>query len=161
MQPPLPTQPQLVKCLQRSPAHTGRETYARRILFKHHSASASTPFEGQPATEAQPMAPAFPPESDEPEEELDQDEIEALLADDEDDPSLDDEFPLGDGVADISTEVYCPYCGEPVEIALDPGSGSHQSYVEDCQVCCQPWRVSVSYHEDGHASVHVTAEDEL
>ncbi len=88
------------------------------------------------------------------------DELAALLADDEDDPDLEDEFPMGDGVADVSTEVYCPYCGEPVEIALDPGSGSHQQYVEDCQVCCQPWRVSVFYDEDGHADVQVTPEDE-
>ena len=87
-------------------------------------------------------------------------ELEALLAEDEDDPDLEDEFPMGDGVADVSTEVYCPYCGEPNEIALDPGSGSHQQYVEDCQVCCQPWRVSVYYDEDGHADVQVTPEDE-
>ena len=87
-------------------------------------------------------------------------ELAALLAEDEDDPDLEDEFPTGDGVVDVSTEVYCPYCGEPVEIALDPGSGSHQQYVEDCQVCCQPWRVLVYYDEDGHASVQVTPEDE-
>ncbi|MDQ6613142.1 MAG: CPXCG motif-containing cysteine-rich protein [Gemmatimonadota bacterium] len=67
---------------------------------------------------------------------------------------------MGDGVADVSTEVHCPYCGEAVEIALDPGSGTHQNYVEDCQVCCQPWRVSVYYGEDGHADVSVSAEDE-
>lgn len=87
-------------------------------------------------------------------------ELAALLAEDEDDPDLEDEFPMGDGVADVSTEVFCPYCGEPVEIALDPGSGSQQHYVEDCQVCCQPWRVSVYYDEDGHADVQVTPEDE-
>ena len=87
-------------------------------------------------------------------------ELAALLAEDEDDPGLEDEFPMGDGVADVTAEVYCPYCGEPVEIALDPGSGSQQHYVEDCQVCCQPWRVSVYYDEDGHADVQVTPEDE-
>lgn len=89
-----------------------------------------------------------------------EDELAALLAEDEDDPDLEDEFPMGDGVADVSAEVYCPYCGEPVEIALDPGSGTHQQYVEDCQVCCQPWRVTVLYDEDGHADVQVTPEDE-
>ena len=78
----------------------------------------------------------------------------------DDDLDLDDDFPMGDGVADVSTEVHCPYCGEQVEIALDPGSGNHQNYVEDCQVCCQPWRVSVYYSEDGHAEVNVSAEDE-
>lgn len=87
-------------------------------------------------------------------------ELAALLAEDEDDPDLEDEFPMGDGVADVTAQVYCPYCGEPVEIGLDPGSGTQQHYVEDCQVCCQPWRVSVYYDEDGHADVQVTPEDE-
>jgi len=68
---------------------------------------------------------------------------------------LDDEFPLGDGVADTEGEVTCPYCGENVVIALDPGSGSDQSYVEDCQVCCRPWLVHVSYGAEGEAVVSV------
>jgi hypothetical protein len=77
-----------------------------------------------------------------------------------DDEPLDDEFPLGDGTADTETTVACPYCGESVEITLDPGGGPAQEYVEDCEVCCQPWRVNVSYYEDGHAEVSVTALDE-
>ncbi|MFN2636378.1 MAG: CPXCG motif-containing cysteine-rich protein, partial [Gemmatimonadaceae bacterium] len=55
--------------------------------------------------------------------------------------------------------VYCPYCNETVAISLDPGSGSVQEYVEDCEVCCQPWTVSVQYRENGTAQVHVTALD--
>lgn len=106
------------------------------------------------------MPAAFNAPPDEPEGELDESELEALLAEDEDDPSLDEEFPLGDGVADLSADVQCPYCGEPVEITLDPGSGTDQSYVEDCQVCCQPWRVAVHYDAEGHADVQVLAEDE-
>lgn len=73
---------------------------------------------------------------------------------------LDDEFPLGDGVADGEATVSCPYCGEEVEITLDPGSGDHQQYIEDCAVCCRPWQVSVSYQEDGTADVHVDASDD-
>ena len=76
-----------------------------------------------------------------------------------DDTHLDEEFPLGDGTAETETTVLCPYCGEAVEIALDPGSGSVQEYVEDCAVCCQPWAVSVSYHEDGSADVAVRPLD--
>ncbi|MDQ3222213.1 MAG: CPXCG motif-containing cysteine-rich protein [Gemmatimonadota bacterium] len=45
------------------------------------------------------------------------------------------------------------------EIALDPGSGSQQEYVEDCQVCCRPWRVAVHYQADGTAQVSVDVED--
>jgi len=34
-------------------------------------------------------------------------------------------------------EVQCPYCGEPFTTALDWSAGP-ASYIEDCQVCCQP-----------------------
>ena len=73
---------------------------------------------------------------------------------------LDEEFPLGDGVADLDAEVRCPSCGERCTIALDPGSGARQEYVEDCQVCCRPWRVVVEYDRDGHAEVWVEAGEE-
>jgi hypothetical protein len=73
---------------------------------------------------------------------------------------LDEAFPLGDGVADVQGEVSCPYCGETVEVALDPGSGTHQQYVEDCAVCCRPWLVTVVYHEDGSAEVFADANDD-
>lgn len=70
-----------------------------------------------------------------------------------------DEFPEGDGTADTDSEVQCPYCGELVEIVLDPGNGMVQEYVEDCQVCCRPWRVLVNYQEDGRAIVSLEGED--
>jgi hypothetical protein len=65
-----------------------------------------------------------------------------------------------DVLADDEATVWCPYCGEPNEIALDLGSGAHQSYVEDCQVCCQPWQVTVRFARDGAATVTVRAIDE-
>ena len=80
--------------------------------------------------------------------------------DDEGEDALDEEFPLGDGTADTEATVTCPYCAESVEIGLDPGGGPSQEYVEDCQVCCQPWRVFVTYGEDGQADVSVAALDE-
>ena len=73
---------------------------------------------------------------------------------------LDRDFPLGDGTADMSGTVSCPYCGEENTIALDPGSGEAQEYVEDCQVCCQPWRVTVEYNADGTAVVSASALDD-
>lgn len=72
--------------------------------------------------------------------------------------SLDEDFPLGDGVADMETMVVCPYCGEEVEIAVDPGGGSSQAYVEDCSVCCSPWMVHVQY-SGGDVSVSVEQTD--
>jgi len=32
----------------------------------------------------------------------------------------------------------CAGCGEWIETVVDESAGSHQSYVEDCQVCCKP-----------------------
>lgn len=75
------------------------------------------------------------------------------------DDSLDEEFPLGDGTADTAAEVHCPYCGQLNEITLDPGNGAAQDYVEDCQICCRPWRVLVNYAPDGGADVMVEPED--
>ena len=75
------------------------------------------------------------------------------------DDDLDAEFPLGDGTAETSAEVSCPYCGEVNLIALDPGSGSDQEYVEDCQVCCRPWQVRVHYDRNGVAGISVEPED--
>lgn len=52
----------------------------------------------------------------------------------------------------------CPYCGEPVTLALDASAGE-QSYIEDCQVCCRPMVVVVAF--DGEdAQVSLRREDE-
>jgi hypothetical protein len=32
----------------------------------------------------------------------------------------------------------CAGCGEWNDTTVDESAGSHQSYVEDCQVCCKP-----------------------
>lgn len=68
---------------------------------------------------------------------------------------MDEDFPLGDGTADIEATVTCPYCAEPALVALDPGSGDAQQYVEDCPICCQPWQVDVRYSAAGIATVRV------
>jgi hypothetical protein len=38
--------------------------------------------------------------------------------------------------------VTCPYCGQEVEIYLEPDVEG--SFVQDCEICCNPWRVGVS-----------------
>jgi hypothetical protein len=77
-----------------------------------------------------------------------------------DDFDINRDFPLGDGTADMSGTVRCPYCGEENTITLDPGSGETQEYVEDCPVCCQAWRVTVEYDADGTAVVSASALDD-
>ena len=121
---------------------------------------------------------ADPTDPTDPSDESDRDDPEGSDADDEleddrdDDPdddrddedpddrdALDEAFPLGDGTADTAAEIFCPYCGEANEITLDPGGGGAQEYVEDCHVCCRPWRLFVTYLGDGSASVGVEPAD--
>ena len=37
--------------------------------------------------------------------------------------------------------VVCPYCGEEVEIYLEPDVTGR--LIQDCEVCCNPWQVRV------------------
>ena len=52
--------------------------------------------------------------------------------------------------------VQCPYCGEMVEIYLEPDVRG--SLVQDCEVCCNPWRLRV-VREDGERHVEVARAD--
>lgn len=45
-------------------------------------------------------------------------------------------------------QITCPYCGEPIEVVVDPSAGS-QAYVEDCFVCCRPIEMQVEIGTDG------------
>jgi len=89
----------------------------------------------------------------------DDDEVDGDETGESSDEDLDRDFPLGDGTVDTDATVLCPYCGESNSVALDPGSGSVQSYVEDCQVCCRPWAVNVRFHADGSANVTADPAD--
>ncbi len=41
------------------------------------------------------------------------------------------------------TSAACPFCGEAEELFVDEGGGAHQTYTEDCAVCCRPRVVHV------------------
>jgi hypothetical protein len=53
---------------------------------------------------------------------------------------------------DETTQVTCPYCGEVVDIYVEPEV--HGTFVQDCEVCCNPWLVRVEFDgDDRHISV--------
>lgn len=74
---------------------------------------------------------------------------------DEDVPEADPDAARHEVALQTEAEVACPCCGEPSVIGLDPGGGAAQEYVEDCPVCCRPWRVSVRYDDAGEASIRI------
>lgn len=43
----------------------------------------------------------------------------------------------------------CDSCGEEIVIPLDVAAGSHQSYTEDCPVCCNANVIHVDWDEEG------------
>ncbi len=40
----------------------------------------------------------------------------------------------------------CPHCGERISMLLDLSVG-YQSYIEDCEVCCNPIEISYQTEE--------------
>lgn len=51
--------------------------------------------------------------------------------------------------ANASTTFACPHCGELVSSWPDLGGGEHQTYIEDCPVCCRPTRITATLDETG------------
>ena len=52
--------------------------------------------------------------------------------------------------------VTCPYCGEEIELYLEPDVQG--DLVQDCEVCCNPWLIRVSTDE-GERNVQVGRAD--
>jgi Cysteine-rich CPXCG len=50
-------------------------------------------------------------------------------------------------------EVQCPYCGERVWITVEPDTWG--SLVQDCEVCCNPWQMTVTRDRYGDPDVKV------
>jgi hypothetical protein len=55
------------------------------------------------------------------------------------------------------TEVSCPFCGETFTTLVDC-SEEHQTYVEDCFVCCRPIVFHVTCNDGELVSVETARE---
>lgn len=49
----------------------------------------------------------------------------------------------------------CPHCWEEIMVLLD-ASVAQQTYVEDCQVCCNPIEITVSFQDGTLTKFHTT-----
>jgi hypothetical protein len=52
--------------------------------------------------------------------------------------------------------ITCPFCGEDVEIYVEPDVTG--SFVQDCEVCCNPWRIRV-FRSGGERDIEVARAD--
>ena len=79
---------------------------------------------------------------------MEEDIFDDELEQDGDDDAADSSF-------DTEIGTSCPHCGAPVHLVLDPAGGREQEYVEDCEVCCRPWKVQLHYDARGAADVQL------
>ena len=49
-------------------------------------------------------------------------------------------------VFEIEVDFSCPYCAAPISMLVDP-SVPAQSYIEDCEVCCNPIQIAYATEE--------------
>jgi hypothetical protein len=73
---------------------------------------------------------------------------------------MNDELPE-DSPPEDTASVGCTYCGAWVDLLLDPGGGPLQRYVEDCEICCRPLVLRVSWDAGGRARVEAFTEDDI
>ncbi len=49
--------------------------------------------------------------------------------------------------------LQCPWCWEFIDLYFP--ADTHGELVEDCEVCCRPWLVSISTDETGERMIHI------
>jgi hypothetical protein len=54
----------------------------------------------------------------------------------------------------------CDACGEEIVIPLDLTEGMHQTYVEDCPVCCRANTIHVEVDDEGNTTVRAEPEQD-
>ncbi len=54
----------------------------------------------------------------------------------------------GNAALESYVEFLCPYCCENVGTSIDLTAGS-RSCIEDCQVCCQPYELTIEVDAHG------------
>ncbi len=49
--------------------------------------------------------------------------------------------PNGQAMDEVEKYFKCPYCFEKISMLLDISVDGQQTYVEDCEVCCNPIQI--------------------
>ncbi|RXP61885.1 CPXCG motif-containing cysteine-rich protein [Lutibacter sp. HS1-25] len=52
----------------------------------------------------------------------------------------------------------CPYCWDEISILLDT-SVNNQTYIEDCEVCCNPIEIQVKFENLELSSININLID--
>jgi hypothetical protein len=57
----------------------------------------------------------------------------------------------------ISEPIYCPYCGQKFDLAIDT-SIPEQRFTTDCEICCRPIEVAVECEPGEIMSLEIFGE---
>ncbi|MGE3682835.1 MAG: CPXCG motif-containing cysteine-rich protein [Bdellovibrionales bacterium] len=52
---------------------------------------------------------------------------------------------------EVERKFTCPYCHQRISMLLDLSEEGAQTYIEDCEVCCQP--IQIRFEVKGHQLV--------
>lgn len=55
--------------------------------------------------------------------------------------------------------VSCPYCGEEISIEVELFAGRHQTFIEDCPVCCRPIEYDIHIDSDAIITIQCRTEE--
>jgi hypothetical protein len=55
---------------------------------------------------------------------------------------------------------HCAFCGEENDVFVDVSGGSHQTFTEDCAVCCRPNLITLAIDDEGDVTIVVVPEYE-
>ncbi|MDZ4711404.1 MAG: CPXCG motif-containing cysteine-rich protein [bacterium] len=57
------------------------------------------------------------------------------------------------------TEIACPYCGEVNFVEADILTGTVQSFIQDCEVCCRPIEIKIHFDNEGNVFTDVKTDE--
>src|SRR5688500_2868832 len=84
-------------------------------------------------------------------------EEEEAFLDDPDRSGRSGPAPTDPGIQAIGDTLLCPWCGEELDLFLEPsGEASREEFVEECPTCTRDFEVRVEY--DNAGAPHVSAQ---
>lgn len=54
---------------------------------------------------------------------------------------------------------FCPYCGEENIADIDISAGNMQEFIQDCEVCCRPVEIILTFDKDGNVNFEVRNDE--
>ena len=54
---------------------------------------------------------------------------------------------------------FCPYCGEENITDIYISAGNTQEFIHDCEVCCRPVEIKLTFDRDGNVNLEIRNDE--